>query len=181
MQTSLKGVILKVVVIPLLAMKLIGWFNIFEYFTFIPEDRVFTLGLSAYLGILEFFWLSIVRWIQSRYCKIKCTFSKAGESVNINSIPEVRFNQQDIAKVSCTVEVSGYSKRLLKNSIEISFPKWVDVQIESSNIIILQNNTYKIDLESMINENEGVIGLHTLPTTFCSTSNSILKDKGAFL
>lgn len=166
---------MKVIITPIISIKLLGVFNIFEQFEFIPVERATTLGLTAYLGILEFIWFTILSWISSKNCKIKCVFSKAGESTNINSVPEITF-KKDVAEIICNIDVSGSAKRLLKNSLEITFPEWVDIQVQSSNIIALQNNTYKINLGSMVDENDHIVENATCKFKICFIKNFSSED-----
>ena len=58
--------ILKSLIIPIVAVISLNYFNLFEYVVFVPEDYRYEVGLTVYLAISE----TIYGLIETSYCKM---------------------------------------------------------------------------------------------------------------
>ena len=67
--------ILKSLIIPIVAVISLNYFNHFEYVVFVPEDYRYEVGLTVYLAISEIIYGLIESWIERKQrTTVKCIF-----------------------------------------------------------------------------------------------------------
>ena len=69
--------ILKSLIIPIVAVISLNYFNLFEYVVFVPEDYRYEVGLTVYLAISETIYGLIESWIERKQATVKCIFGRA--------------------------------------------------------------------------------------------------------
>lgn len=160
MTISLLGAFIRGVVFPTLAIWVLGKYNIFDDISFVPADKKFDIGLTAYLASFEciyvYVWTKIKVCIISSRAEVKCIFWCAGTIPNISSMPHISF-VEDTAHINVKVEVSGKQRRLIGNEIELSFPKWLDIQADNDLGINVDGHVCKIDIGEIIDRNNSII------------------------
>ncbi len=100
-----------------------------------------------------------MQFIAAKKAKVECVFWCAGQSMNINSIPEVVFNNE-VSYINVRVDISGNRKCLVKKKLFIPLPEGLDVQV-NNNKVIVENNVCKLDIGKIINGNNNIVeGTH---------------------
>nr|WP_294490583.1 hypothetical protein [uncultured Anaerosporobacter sp.] len=156
MEDSIVVSLIKGIVMPLIAIFLLNCFNLFDYVKFIPSDFTFEVGLAGYLGILECVYFKLHKIFKSRKVNIECIFSCAGQHNSIDNTPQITFCN-DVAIINGSLKVSGRTSKINKNTLLVSFPDWVDIQVKNNCGISVNNNTCKIDLSKMINKSDTMV------------------------
>lgn len=150
--TGVKGILL-----PLFAIYLVNRWNFFAYFSFIPNDKIFDFGLASYICILECIYHLIISKINDNKVKIECLLYSNSKVKSINNIPNIEFNQE-VAFVRGKITIAGKSKRACKNSIRLTFPNWVDIQVnEQNNLITINNSECIINIKEIISSTDDYI------------------------
>lgn len=160
MTISLLGAFIRGVVFPLIAIWILGKYNIFNDISFIPSDKKFDVGLAACLGLFECFYVCISTkikvFIASNKSEVKCIFWCAGTTPEVSSTPHINFIE-DTAHINVKVQVSGKTSKLSGNKILISFPEWLDVQTDNDLGINVDKRVCIIDIDKIIDKNTDII------------------------
>ena len=130
----LKG-ILRYFCIPVIAVFFLGICNIFDYISFIPKDYRYEIGLSGYIGILEWIYDIIKDYIEKNRAYIKCFFYITEDDKNIFHTVCVPCVEQVIT-LKCELELSGNLKKLRKSRLNLSLPDWLTPQIDSNDLVL---------------------------------------------
>lgn len=139
MSSSLFIIFLKSIITPIIGIYIASKFNIFEYVSFIPEDQTFSFGIAAYIALLECIYVKLNQFIVKHLkAEIECLFYVDKHVANIVNMPITSFIQ-DVAYINCKVTIKGVTKKLKKNSLVISMPKWVEIQ-SANNLTGYTNN-----------------------------------------
>lgn len=128
MDPSFWVALIKGIIFPLLGIFILGKYNIFEDITFVPKEYAFEVGLTTYFVFLEFIYLKVSNYIDL-YCKasIKCLFYSDIHLKKLSNIPIICF-VEDVSYINCSISLKGGVKKLINNSLIISFPDWVEIQ-----------------------------------------------------
>lgn len=157
MEASLFFTIVKGILMPILAMFLVNKWNLFESITFVPGEYMFEAGLAAYFCVLECLYAKVMSKINANEAKIECLFYCSGQQESIESNPAIQF-RDEVAYINGKINVSGKAKKLCENSVLITMPNWVDIQINGcENLIIIENNICKIRIDRIINSREDTV------------------------
>ncbi len=138
------GIILKSVLLPIISIVLLKYFNLFQYITIIPEDKQFEFGVAAYLAVLETICGFALEFFDNQRAQIECVFYSQGIDRNIDNTPFITCDEtMGVASIKCFITLSGNIKRLKDCNIEMSLPSWLDSQI-SRNEDLLEYNEHKL-------------------------------------
>lgn len=135
--------ILKCVIMPICAIGGISVFNLFEYFSFIPEEYQYETGLAAYLAIMEVALDSVKKYIDSQRSNIECIFYKSeiekdNEYKKISPIA-IFDSEMDIANINVCLSVSGDIKYLRKCKLQMEIPSWLTAQTRKEDDVLEYN------------------------------------------
>lgn len=155
METSFLLAIVKGIVLPTIAIFFLNRINIFDFISIVPSDSCFEFGLAAYLVLLECLYVKLMKFIATKKTQVECVFGCAGQNMNINSIPEMIFNNE-VSYINVRVDISGNRKCLAKKKLLISLPEGLDVQVNSGKVLV-ENNICKLDIEKIINGNSNMV------------------------
>ena len=130
--------ILKSLIIPIVAVISLNYFNLFEYVVFVPEDYRYEVGLTVYLAISETIYGLIESWIERKQATVKCIFYVSDIDKDINNNPSIMCDSEGmgVASVNCYVELKGNLKKLRKCKISLKLPKWLSSQASTSDIVL---------------------------------------------
>lgn len=157
MNSTLWMTLIKAIIIPLIGIYLATKFNIFEYFSFVPEDQKFKVAITAYFALLECLYVKLSNEIRKRcYANVECTFYCDKQSMSIENTPQLTF-VDDVAYIHCLLSIKGGASKLAKNSLIISFPHWVEIQNANSSIGVVNNNKFMINFSKIISANDKVV------------------------
>lgn len=95
----------------------------------------------------------VIYWFSNRNIIINLNFK---EKANYKRTEELNigFGNSEIMVVFLEIDISNNNKKS-KGMIEISFPKWIDLQVEEKSYYNIKNNKLIIDLHKMLsNKNE---------------------------
>ena len=76
---------LKSLIIPLVVVISLSYFNLFNYVIFVPQDYRYEVGLTVYLAIAETIYGLIESWIEQKQATIKCIFYVSDIDKDINN------------------------------------------------------------------------------------------------
>ena len=110
--------ILKSLIIPIVAVISLNYFNLFEYVVFVPEDYRYEVGLTVYLAISETIYGLIESWIERKQATVKCIFYVSDIDKDINNNPSIMCDSEGmgVASVNCYVELKGNLKKFGQKS-----------------------------------------------------------------
>lgn len=166
--------------------------NIFEYFTFIPKDKMYDVGLAFYTTFFIGMYYFVKNKVLSlKNSKIDCYFYTPGNNMRNDTTPTFTF-VSDVTKVSCFLRISGSAKALRKQSVVFSFPDALDFQLPTQNnphTQYLETDNAKhlvtINLDKLLNATNTIVGeqeikfnIHLITSTdieFCHTISPELK------
>ena len=119
-------------------------FNIFDYMTFVPQDKKYDVCMAVYFAVMETGITFLYDWIDDCIAKnktyIEAIFHLPSEYSNSNSIPIIRFNEMGIAEVKLHLVVKGRCTNLTNNGVMISVPQQVDAQFAKKGVGIKRDN-----------------------------------------
>ncbi len=157
MDISLLTTILKGIIVPLIAIFVVNRWNFFEVFSFIPEEYLFEFGLTSYILLEDCVFHVIKNKMKDNEAQIECLFYCNNQKKSINTIPNIEF-QEDVAYIRGSIKVCGKGKKLCKNSIVLTFPNWVDVQIYGQDgLLTVNDNICSINISAIVNRREAYI------------------------
>lgn len=157
MEASLLFTIIKGILMPIFAMFLVSRWNLFESILFVPDDYRFEAGLAIYFCVLEFLYAKAISKIKANKAKIECLFYCSGQQESMTNIPVIQF-RNEVAYINGKVNISGKAKKLCKNTVLITMPNWVDIQIDGcENLIMIEDNICKIRIDKIINFREDTV------------------------
>lgn len=108
--------------------------NIFQFFTFVPQDKAYDVCITVYFTIIEsaigFAWEMICKQIESRKVYVNCTCYTDSNNISISNTPLLTFNDMDIAYLSIQVSIRGNADKLKLSKIKICSMSQMDFQIE---------------------------------------------------
>lgn len=119
-------------------------FNIFDYMTFVPEDKKYDVCIAVYFAVMEtgitFLYDGIVEQIAQKKTYIEAVFHLPTEFSNSKSVPIIKFNDMGIAEVKLNLMVKGCCSNLINNGVMIRVPQQVDAQFSKKGVGIKQDN-----------------------------------------
>lgn len=172
-------VIIKTVIAPAIAIFLTNRWNLFVFFEnygLVTNTQAFSYGVTMYLSLCEAIIYGIGSFFASNKVNIRCIFFINEEITDIRVEPKATF-KDDVAQLKCKLILSGKTKHLIKRSISIYFPPWVDATV-ANNIVSSKDNTYKIDISSLINSNTKSIQEATRTFNIAVIKNYSDDEKG---
>lgn len=153
-ESSLVFTVIKGILMPIVAIFLVNGWNFFDSISFIPSDKVYEVGLTAYLCILECICFKVINLVKSNKSNIECVFFNSGADNSIDNTPEISF-VNDVAYINFRLKLSGKAKKLRKNVLMISFPDWLDIQsVNNSSMSVIDNKKCKFILDKMISNSD---------------------------
>lgn len=158
MNLSLWTTLIKAMVIPIIGIFIAGKFNVFDYISFIPKDQSFKVAITAYFAILECIYAKLSEVICKHFkASVECLFYCDKQSKSINNSPQLTFIE-DVAYIHCSITIKGWTSKLAKNSLIISFPNWVGIQNVNNSIGKVNNkNQLTIDFAKMISVHDKLV------------------------
>lgn len=147
--------ILKSLIIPIVAVISLNYFNLFEYVVFVPEDYRYEVGLTVYLAISETIYGLIESWIERKQATVKCIFYVSDIDKDINNNPSIMCDSEGmgVASVNCYVELKGNLKKLRKCKISLKLPEWLSSQASTSDIVLnYSQNQLNWEFQSLLPE-----------------------------
>jgi len=148
--------LLKTIFLTIISLILVKYFNFFSAISLIPDDDVFSFGITFYLSILEVTWQLISGIIQDKYIsKINISLANSKKSKTDKEDVFCAFPTLDTAYIFGEIEIYCMPKSLRKMNILIVFPSWVIVQpnsIEDSVIEVIGPHVCKLNLSSLIDD-----------------------------
>lgn len=145
--------IFKVIIAPSISIYLLNEFNLFSYITFIPEDKMFEVGLTAYLAVFETLFSFLEKIIRNQQAYISCVFYKDKTEENINNTPTIICNASTshVANICCHIELSGNLNRLRKSQLSLKLPDWLSSQVlATDNVLKYNENTLYWNFDKLL-------------------------------
>lgn len=176
MTTSIRGLIIKGLLIPICGIFLVNKFNLFSYMSFIPDDYVYETGLTTYFLVLEFLFTKIPEKIKEKFkTDIRCTLYSDEATKSLGNTPVIAFPPVDVASFYCEINIKGSKRRLNNLLVVISFPQWVEAQVSagSFSISIGSNNNCIVDLSKLVNPDYDKKNELTVSTKISLIRNSV--------
>ena len=140
--------VFKSIIIPIVVVALLNYFNLFEYITIVPVEYRYEVGLTVYLAIAETVYGLIGSFIEKKRAHVRCTFylSEVDKDTKNNPAIVCDSNGLGVATINCQFELSGNLKRLRKCKVNMELPEWLSSQVSSSDIV-LDYSTNKLKWE----------------------------------
>lgn len=136
-------------------------FNIFNYFTFVPDEYRYEICLTVYLAVFDFLIRNVydflVRKLNKKfYSEIQVIFCLPNTESDIGINPRVVFNEEGQSQIDIRLKVSGQKKHFHGKRIQISQIACADFQVNIKNEITeVDGNNFYINLEKLFaNSNE---------------------------
>lgn len=146
----------------IIALVLAKWFNIFSYMTFIPKDKQYDVCIAVYFTLLEmiiaYIYEAIEQKVEKEKAKIHSVIHLKNEGPNLNSVPEIRFNEMGMAEFYLHVELDGMCKKMDGCKIRIQSFIQGDMQLgkKGSSANIDNDGNFVIDLEKICGQREDI-------------------------
>ena len=116
----------------IIALCLTKFINLFDYVTFIPQDKKFDVCLTVYFAVIgslvNVLWEHAENWIEKKRTSIEVVFHLPTEIENMSSVPKVTFNESDVAEVCMHVRIKGNTANILEYSLIIRYLRQADMQ-----------------------------------------------------
>ena len=101
----------KPLVVALIGVYFANKFNIFDFITFIPEEKSFDICITVYFAILEILSEFFAKSAYAKFTsEISVVLSLNNTEVSIDSTPIIKFNQSGLAEATITVSIVGRKK-----------------------------------------------------------------------
>ena len=146
---------LKSLIIPLVVVISLSYFNLFNYVIFVPQDYRYEVGLTVYLAIAETIYGLIESWIGQKQATIKCIFYVSDIDKDINNNLSIMCDSEGmgVASVNCYIELKGNLKKLRKCKINLKLPEWLSSQASTSDIVLnYSENQLNWEFQSLLPE-----------------------------
>lgn len=176
MTTSIWGLLIKGLLIPICGIFLVNKFNLFSYMSFIPQDYVYETGLATYFLVLEFLFTKIPEKFEEKFkTDIQCTFYSDEATKSLKNTPAIAFPPVDVVSFYCELCIKGSKRRLNNLLVVISFPQWVEAQASTGSLSmsIGTDNRCTIDLSKLLNPDYNNKNELTVRTKISLIRNSV--------
>ncbi|MBE6070074.1 MAG: hypothetical protein E7211_20650 [Clostridium lundense] len=128
--STIIGVLLKAIIIPVIAVLGLDKFNLFEYISFVPADYRYEIGLAVYLTLIEAVYGFIENIVNQRRANVICTFYISEGDEDIKNTPSIRCDDTiGVATINCHLQLSGNLKLLRKCKLYLELPSWLTSQV----------------------------------------------------
>lgn len=130
--------LLKSLIIPIIVVISLSYFNLFQYITFVPEDYCYEVGLTVYFAIAEALYSLAENCIKQNQAIVKCIFYSSDVDKDMNNNPTIVCNSGmlGVATINCHIELKGNLKKLRKCKINLNLPEWLSSQVSKSDIVL---------------------------------------------
>lgn len=130
--------ILKSLIIPIIVILCLNFFNLFNYITFVPIEYQYDVGLTVYLAVAEAIYTLIKKQIEQKQAIVRCIFYSTDVDKNIKTDPSIVCADatDGVASIRCHIELKGNLKRLRKCNINLNLPEWLSSQANASDMIL---------------------------------------------
>ena len=118
----------------LIALALVNSFNIFEYITNIPADKIYDIGITIYFTLIEIavdmLYDKVTNYIQNSKAHIEAVLYLPNQEYNVDAVPNVRLNAVGMAEMRLHIGLSGKCKKIKNSKIMILAFQHADMQFE---------------------------------------------------
>lgn len=134
--------------------------NIFDYMTFIPQDKSYDACITVYFTLVEAFvntvYTMFTDWIDKQKTEIGAIIFTANEEPNKNTSPIIRFNDMGIAEINMKVSVKGKRSSIKNNTIVLDSMRQVEYQVgrRGSGAKVDNEGNYIIEIDKLCNNQE---------------------------
>ena len=142
----------KPLVVALIGVYFANKFNIFDFITFIPEEKSFDICITVYFAILEILSEFFAKSAYAKFTsEISVVLSLNNTEVSIDSTPIIKFNQSGLAEATITVSIVGRKKHFSDFQLVVANSSFATMQanIHDREVSIDNTGNYIIDLEKM--------------------------------
>ena len=149
--------IIKLLIGAILGLYLTNKFNLFSYFTFVPEEYALDICVTVYITLAEvlidggFDWLN--KSITNRFISnIEVIMTAANSKADIFHNPEIRFNSEGLAEANINVKINGRKKDFENCIIVLRRCAIADIQnnYKTSGVSVDSNGDYRINIYSLL-------------------------------
>lgn len=129
--------------------------NVFTYFTVVPENMAYEVGITVYFAsanaILEILKEFVKKHTKEFFSEIEVVISPPQMEATIESIPIIKFNDMGQAQAEIIVKIRGFKKHFQGSYVEIPSVSFATVQptFRSKEVKINEMGVYRIDLEQL--------------------------------
>ena len=148
--------IIKMIIVPLVAMFFTKAWNPSQLFSFIPEEYFYEAGLTLYVASLEGIAELAEHLIKKSDITIQCIWYTDERLENSHSKPQISMNANNCgySKIFCHVIIDGNYKRLKDAKIDLEIPSWFTVQFTTSDYISLINGKLIFEVGKLLPQND---------------------------
>ena len=153
MKEKITKIISNAILVPLISVFLLNKINILSYFTFIPIDKQFDIGLICYMAFFGTVFEVVLYLVNQRKVTVECIFYNNINEKSLQNTPAVicRESAGGVAYVQCGIKLIGNIKRLKTCQVTMNLPKWVTVQIgQDDQVASYCNNDLVWDFSNII-------------------------------
>lgn len=144
----------------LIAIWLANEFNIFNYMTFVPNNKSFDVCITVYFTVVESIvnvsYTMIINWLDKQKVEIETILFTSNDEPNKNTCPIVRFNTMGIAEMNMKVSVKGNRSRVKDKTIILNSMIQVEYQVgrRGSGAKVDNEGNYIIEIEKLCSNQE---------------------------
>lgn len=114
------GAFFRPFILTLIGIIAVNYINIFNYISFIPQDRVFIICLPLYVGALDFLLREILGFARKKFVsEINVLFSIKDTIASKETTPVIKFNMEDLAEIRVLIQVSGKKAHFIGTKLVI--------------------------------------------------------------
>lgn len=134
--------------------------NIFDYMTFVPQDKSYDVCITVYFTIVEAIlnisYIMLMEWFDQKKVEIEAIMFTANEEPNRNTCPIIRFDAMGIAEVNMKVSLKGKRSQLINKTIILHAMNQVEYQVgrRGSGAKVDNEGNYIIEIEKLCNNQE---------------------------
>lgn len=142
----------------LFALWLAHGINIFDYLTFVPQDKSYDVCITVYFTIVEaalnISYTILIEWLEKQKVEIEAIMFTANEEPNRNTCPIIRFNDMGIAEVNMKVSLKGKRSQLKNKTIILHAMNQVEYQVgrRGSGAQVDNEGNYIVEIEKLCNK-----------------------------
>lgn len=151
----------------IIGLLLANYFNIFDYFTFVPNEHKYDVCITVYFAIVDILLTEAQEFAQKRvipyvFSSVNIVFHPKAVEPDIKIVPTIQFNSLNIAEINMTVSITGKRSHFKNTKLVIPAPAFVDIQNNyKRDEVQVINNKYVLELEKLFGSS---IDTHTTQT-----------------
>lgn len=147
------GKMIKLLIGAILGLFLTNKFNLFSYFTFVPEEYAYDICVTVYITLAEILFDEgfelVCKIVSNRILSnIEVIMTAVNSNADISYYPEIRFNSEGLAEASIKVKIEGKKKHFENTKIVLRQSAIADIQnnCRTCGVSVDNDGNYTIDI-----------------------------------